>query len=282
MKYAVLTLSVLFCFASILTADEVTYDASQDTEVDEVLSTINFGAEPDIEIYADWEDDPVWLVKALFLFPVDLPAGAIVDEAVLQVHVLDRSTDPGPVNIFRVADSWAEMSVTWDSRPGENRDIVVSENAPEVIINPEPWDIDVTDIVQSWADGFPNNGFYLDVPDNDNWVDVDLATKENSDSEIRPHLWVNYHVGGACEEDEGDRYTLNVSTISSRSISINYSLSDHNPARIRIYDAAGALVASYYPQSGNHSINFDTAPGVYFVKFNSGSEEIVKKAVCVR
>jgi hypothetical protein len=279
MKYAVLTLSIVFCFASFLHADEALYDASQDTEVDEVLSTMNFGAEPEIEVYADWEDEPTWIVKALFEFPLALPEGAIVDEAVLQLHVIDRSTDPGPVDIFRVAESWAEMSVTWDTRPGENKGLVVSENAPEVIINPELWEIDVTDIVQSWADGFPNNGFYLDVPDNNNWVDVDLATKENPDSDIHPHLWVNYHTGGACEEASDHRVSLDVSAVCSGRADINYSLPPSTTASLFVYDASGALVENFEVSTGNHSIAWFATPGVYFVRMTVGNSTICKKAV---
>lgn len=282
MKHVVLTLSIIFCFTCFLHADEALYDASQDTEVDEVLSTMNFGAEPEIEVYADWEDEPTWIVKALFEFPLALPEGAIVDEAVLQLHVIDRSTDPGPVDIFRVAESWAEMSVTWDTRPGENRDIVVSENAPEVIINPELWEIDVTDIVQSWADGFPNNGFYLDVPDNNNWVDVDLATKENPDSDIHPHLWVSYHTGGACEEVLDNRVSLNVSAVCAGRADINYSLPPSATASLFVYDASGALVESFQVTSGDHSITWSSEPGVYFVRLETDRNFQTRKLILIR
>ncbi|MBN2380134.1 DNRLRE domain-containing protein [candidate division WOR-3 bacterium] len=281
MRYFVLFLSIFVCFAG-LHADEAIYDASLDTEVDEELSTINFGAEPAIEVYADWEDEPVWTVKALFLFPVDLPTGAVIDEAVLQLHVLDRSTDPGPLNIFRANGPWTEMSVTWDTRPGENRDIMVSENAPEVIINPELWEIDVTDIVQSWADGFPNNGFYLDVPDNNNWVDVDLATKENPDPGIRPHLWVNYHTGGACEEVASNQVSLDVSGVCPSRVDINYFVPSFSNVSLCIYDASGALVENLEVSSGDHSITWNGNPGVYFIKLQSIGKSISSKAVVLR
>ncbi len=130
MKYVVLTLGILFCLTPLVWADEVVYDASQDTEVDEELSGMNAGDYPVIEIYADWEDEPVWNVKALFEFPVGLPGGDIVEEAVLQLHVVDNTLDPGPVDIFRVAEPWAEMVVTWDTRPDSNLDMVSASALP--------------------------------------------------------------------------------------------------------------------------------------------------------
>lgn len=285
MKYVVLTMGILFCLTSAMLADEVVYDASQDTEVDEQLPGINSGEEPDIEVHADWEDDPVWIVKGMFEFPVDIPEGATVEEAVLQLHVLGNSIDPGPLDIFRVDGPWAEMTVTWDNRPGENRDLVVSENAPEVIMNPVLWEIDVTHIVQSWVDGFPNNGFYLDVPDNNNWVDVDLATKEHPDADIRPNLYINWWINDV-EEAAVDNMTLSVSPISVGSAAISFSLSVSTSATLSIYDASGALVQTLVNGSvsaGNHQLTWNPeTPGVYFVRLEAGESVFVRKAVVLR
>jgi len=130
MKKAVLTaIGILFCLTSAMLADEVVYDASQDTEVDEQLAGMNFGDEPDLEVHADWEDPPTWIVKALFEFPIELEGYAIVDQAVLQLHVVGNTLDPGPIDIFQASEGWDEMTATWDTRPGENRVNAVTEEA---------------------------------------------------------------------------------------------------------------------------------------------------------
>jgi hypothetical protein len=262
-------------------ADEVVYDASQDSEVDEDLPTLNFGAEPDVEVYADWEDLPTLIAKPLFQFPIDIESWAIVDQAVLQLHVIDNFHDPGPIAFFRAGDAWDEGTVVWDNRPSEDKTIVIEENAPEVIVNPVLWEIDVTDIVQAWVSGDPNHGFYVDVPDNDNWVGVDLATRENPDPDIRPKLWINYWLDDVEEQPE-ETVSFNVSSISNRSITVSYNLHSHTPAVIHVYDASGTLVKAIEADlsSGNHSLRWDGEAGVYFVKLMiQGSETMPQKAV---
>lgn len=281
MKYAVLTLGIMFCLTSAIMAEEVVYDASQDTEVDEQLADMNFGAEEDLEVHADWEDPPTWIVKALFQFPIDIESWALVDQAILQLHVLDNSIDPGPLDIFRATEDWTEMSVTWNTRPGEDRVLVVSENAPPVQLVPVLWELNVTDIVQAWVNGsFENHGFYIDVPDNNNWVDVDLATRENPDPDIRPKLWINYWLDNV-EEDPVENLSLSVTPVSKHSVAINLSLPVSTPATLSIFDASGALVQTFNPQSGNQSISWTGKPGVYFVRLATNQATYVEKAVIV-
>jgi len=281
MKYVILTMGILFCLTSAMLADEVVYDASQDTEVDEELSGMNAGDYPVIEIYADWEDEPVWIVKCLFEFPVDIPYG-YVEEAVLQLHVVGNTLDPGPIDIFRVGEPWAEMAVTWNTRPAENRDITVSGIAPVGIPEmPALWEIDVTHIVQSWVDGFPNHGFYLDVPDNNNWVGVDLATREYPDADVRPKLYVNYF-SNASEEEAGDNAALSVSPISVGSAAISFSLPASTSATLSIYDATGSLIRNSSIDSGTHSVTYSGEAGIYFIRLVTPTEVLTRKLVLTR
>lgn len=280
MKYSVLAAGVLLCLGSVLSADDVTYDCSQDSEVDEDLPGLNFGAEPEVEVYADWEDEPTLIAKSLFQFPIDIESWAMVEQAVLMLHIVEDSHDPGPIAFFRAGDAWDEMTLTWTNRPSEDRSIVIEEYTPDTIIYPVLWVIDVTEIVQAWVSGDPNYGFYLDVPDNDNWVGVDLATKEYYNSNDSPKLWINYWLNDV-EERPGEAASLNVSSVSNRSITVSYSLPVHTPARIHIYDASGVLVEAVEADhaSGNHSLSWDGEAGVYFIKLIQGSRTITRKAV---
>jgi hypothetical protein len=281
MKYVVLTMGILFCLTSVVFADEVVYDASQDTEVDEQLSGMNAGDYQVIEVHADWEDEPVWIVKCLFEFPIDIPYGEVM-EAVLQLHVVGNTLDPGPIDIFRVGEPWAEMTVTWDTRPGENRVNAVTEEAapPGTPEMPALWEIDVTHIVQEWVHGFPNHGFYLDVPDNNNWVSVDLATREHPDADIRPKLWINYWYNNVAEEAV-DNMTLSVSPISAGSASINFSLPASASATLSVYDATGSLVQNFTIDSGTPPLTYTGDAGVYFVRLATPAGVLTGKLVLI-
>jgi len=281
MKYVVISLGIFVCFASFLNAEDVTYYASQDTEIDEYIPGLNFGDEPVIEVYADWEDPPTLIAKCLFQFQVDLESWAIIDEAVLQLHVVANTLEPGPIAIFVADGTWNEMSVTWITRPQENRINEIQMDAPPVIVDPVLWEIDVTEIVREWVSGYPNNGFYLDVPDYNNWVGVDLATKEHSNPDLRPKLWIDYWYNDVTE-DVSDKVSLSVVPVSNRSITIDYSLPSSLTSELSIYDASGSVVETLVARSGNHSVFWNSTPGVYFFRMDVGNRVICKKAIVLK
>lgn len=284
MKHIMLAFGILTILAVGLHADEVLYDCSQDTEVDEELSDVTAGDDAVIEVHADWEDDPVWQIKTLFQFPVEANY-EIVLEAVLRLYVVgNNDTDPGPLAIFRAGSAWDEATVTWDERPTENRDIVVTEPAAPMgsLGTPGLWEIDVTEIVQSWQEGFPNNGFYIDVPDNDNWVGVDIATKEYPDAGIHPKLWVN-SIYDACEETPAGVTNLDVKPISSHQTVISFALTQPGFVDLKVYDVSGALVETLLNStvgSGSRQLTWTAgSSGVYFVRLQTSTGSSSRKVV---
>lgn len=284
MKHIVLFLAFAFFLASFLNAAEVTYDCSQDTEVDEELSDVSAGENPVVEVHADWEDDPVWQIKTLFQFPVEAHY-EIVLEAVLRLYVVgNNDTDPGPLAVFRAGAAWDEATVTWDERPTENRDIVVTVPAAPMgsLATPGLWEIDVTEIVQSWQEGFPNNGFYIDVPDNDNWVGVEIATKEFPDAGIHPKLWVNYLVD-ACGEAPADATNLDVEPISSHQTVISFALTQPGFVGLKVYDVSGSLVETLLNSTvgpGRRQLTWTAgSSGVYLVRLQTPTGSASRKVV---
>lgn len=278
MKYFVFTLGIFFCIFSFMQADVVTYDATQDTEVYEDSPDANYGDEPLVEVYADWEDLPVLNSKALFQFPVEATYDIVI-QAFLRLYVVGNHHDNGPIAIFRAAESWSEMTVNWNNRPSGNYEHQVTDNAPEVILDPVLWEIDVTDIVQAWEDGEPNYGFYLEVPDNNNWVGVDLATKENPDADIRPKLWVDYWVDNVDEDATPVIPAMSVTPVSAGSALIKLTMPESFAATLAIYDATGSLVKRF--PVDRETLFYTGEAGIYFVVLEMPGQSIVRKTVII-
>ncbi|EYF02687.1 DNRLRE domain-containing protein [Chondromyces apiculatus] len=128
------------------------------------------------------------LQESLLQFDVSgVPAGATIVSATMTLHQLYRTGTPATVNVHEVNVSWAENSVTWNSfgagaasSPstsfGVNNDIV-------------PRQVSLTSLVQSWADGTPNNGLLLAEP---GLTQTAFRSRESTKTTQRPTLDVCY------------------------------------------------------------------------------------------
>jgi hypothetical protein len=287
MKYVVLTMGILFCSTSVMLADGAVYEAIGDTELGEEEPGVNKGGGSNIQIGGTWGEDTVWLAKGLFEFvPIyTLPEyTTIIDQAILKLYLVGNDLGEAPIDFFTVAEEWNEMSVTWNTRPGENRGIIVTDTAPPLEPPATLWEIDVTEIVRTWYgyDPIEAYGFYIDVPDNGISVDIDIASRENPDSLLHPKLWVNCHTEGVIEDESADAITLDVSSSSAGHVEIRFNLPACTGGSLKIYDASGVLVETLVDGSvhpGDHRLIWNGTPGVYFVLLKIGSNILVRKAV---
>ena len=287
MKEKVSIALIILAFVANSYAEQVLLDASADTEVYDQQPDMVMGADPVIEIHGDWVDpEELWPAKGLFRFSLSGLTGKdyIVDEALLELHVLENNIQQAPVDIFRVSESWQEMVVTWNTKPDENRDILVRETPPMgTMQEPALWDADVTGIVQSWFDEYPNYGFYIDVPNTGSWVSVLLASKENPALILHPKLRINYHAQVYCEDISSRDFQLEVIPLSSGSTEIKYIISNATEISIKVYDAAGSLVntlSNGTVTNGVYSTHLIVPQGVYFVRaVTPGSYQVVKFTV---
>lgn len=285
MKHFVLALGIIMCFASVLVADEVEFDATEDSKVNEDQPTTNYGSEEFFTIWGGQELVPtpaeIGLVEFHGLNELTA-AGAKIDGAILRLHVTTL-VQTGEAEIYRIADPWDEGMVTWNTRPVDNRDIIASNKLPN---QSGVWfETEVTDIVKSWVeDGFPNNGFYVGIPLQGNSVGAQFATKEHPDPDISPKLFVEYHFGGGAEEEAASGSEFHVSPISTSAVGINFSLPVVTPATLKVYDASGALVETLVDgsvASGDHTMTWNGAPGIYFVRLEVGNTVFTEKTVIV-
>ncbi|MBN2380078.1 DNRLRE domain-containing protein [candidate division WOR-3 bacterium] len=273
MKKKIVFLALIVGMGAASHADQVVLDTGKDSEVYDQQPDMFMGGDPVIEIHADWADPEVlWPAKGLFWFDLSGLIGIdyIVDEAILELYVLENNIQQAPLDIFRSAESWQESAVTWNTRPGENHAIYVRDTPPVgTMTEPALWNPDVTEIVQSWFDGSPNHGFYIDVPNTGPvWVSVLLASKENPHSAILPRLHINYHTQANCNEESRKNLYLDVPSVCNGHVVIRFGLSTTTNASVRIFDASGALVETLVQGSiadGIHSIHWTGEQGVYFL-----------------
>ena len=289
MKHLVLALGVIMCLAPLARGEEVILDCIQDAEVDEEEPGVNKGGGSNIQIGGTWGEPEVFRAYGLFEFKdtiVTIPEYYIVvNEAVVTFYIVGNDND-AEVEFFAAAEGWNENSVTWDTRPEENRDVVIIDTAPPLEPPVQPWEIDVTEIVRTWYEG-PNDyhTLYVGVPDNGVVVDIDVASKDHPDTSLHPRLWMDYDLVGINEEDEVLDNTLIISQVSPGRVEMSFNLPRAAPTSLAVYDAAGSLVRTLVDGSiatGFHRIVWNaTRPGVYFVRLETRNKTVVRKTVII-
>jgi hypothetical protein len=126
--------------------------------------------------------------------PGQIPPGSVVQSAILDLWVFDAGH---PLNLLRIDGAWQESSVTWanftlngNSQGGIQADGIEATLLRTVTgTNGSPVSIDITDAVQSWVSGTPNNGLGF-TPTGSNGVDWRSSEYENNAQ--HPRLTVEY------------------------------------------------------------------------------------------
>jgi hypothetical protein len=287
MKKALFVLCILAFFASVAVAADSELKAKADTKINENEPTTNYGKEQFLEIWGGQLAPYTPAEQALIYFDENIfielrAANATIDFAMLKLYVtyLNQS---GEVKTYRVAGTWNETVVTWDTRPDSNLDIISMGMLPP---GPDVWfQTEVTEMVRSWVEAtFPVHGFYVTVPQQGNAVGCQFASIDLPDSAFHPRLFIEYHQG-VVEEDLDTRPDLHLTSITTGTIGINLSLPSSSHATLKIYDASGTLIETLVDgqyQAGEYHFSWSASPGVYFARFVSGSEVIIRKFVCVR
>lgn len=275
-KYTVVALGIVICLTSNAFADEVTLDSQQEAFVSEAVPTIPTGLEGYVAVAHDWEIGLFPTTKGLIQFNIaSLGSVLEVQNATLKLHMLTVS-GPGEAEFLRAGNSWDEYTTTWNFRPAEDRGEHVFGN----VVSAGLFEVDVTDIVVYY---YPNNGFYIDVPDNGDAVDFQFASKEHSSPGNRPQLEITYTPGDAVSESEpGQSIVLDVASVSCGSADISFSLPASVAANLSIYDASGSLVKNISVNSGKHSLTWDGEAGVYFVRLETAGNVLTRKLVLTR
>jgi hypothetical protein len=138
-------------------------------------------------LHVGWCDD-----KKQTLIDFDLsgiPAGATIKSASFRIYRWGGDYT-GPVNIYRITNSWDEATATWNSFDGAYDD---SQVWATFWASGYGWtkSVDVKDLVQGWVDGTtPEYGLLLDNPNT--WGDKYFKSKEYSGGRYAPRLEITY------------------------------------------------------------------------------------------
>lgn len=280
MKRLMCALIAIVCLAGVATADEATLEVTKDTDIWSVDPDGNGG---------DWKwfdlrggIDTEERARSLVAFDLSPIMGMTVNMSILRLYAIETEwgMSGGHAEIYRAADSWDEMTVTWNNQPAENKDIRYVHTLPDPI---GTWaQLEVTDIVQSWAnESFENHGFFLAVPEGTPEAFISFASKDTSDAELHPQLYVMYSTGSV-EEAPVTVAALDVSTLSIGAVSIIYTVPSPTYVTLAVYDASGARVETLTEGFHQGSRHFTWNPdnrGVYFVRLATEEGVYVKRAV---
>ncbi len=131
------------------------------------------------------------IVRSHVQFDVSvIPAGTTINSAVLRVYLVSSYDVPGTTRLittYRISSSWAESTVTWNTRPA----FAEAYGSAPVTHGTWGWySFDVTTLVRGWVNGtLPNYGIMLRGPETSgpNWKS--FSTREGG---ISPQLVITY------------------------------------------------------------------------------------------
>ncbi|MEM9837122.1 MAG: DNRLRE domain-containing protein, partial [Bacteroidota bacterium] len=184
------------------------YAGTEDTYIQENMSTMNFGNENFVN------PDNFSLRHGLIQFkdifgngPGQVPNGAVITSAALVLRVFDSGSED--IEASRILGPWDESVATWDNfmlngntEGGAQRDDVETTAATTFTFPPddEAQFIDVTSDVQFWSDNGNNFGWALFNPSDDG---LDFRSSEFPNQGARPRLRITYILPDApvpCED----------------------------------------------------------------------------------
>src|SRR5881628_767126 len=183
--------------------DNGAYSETDDAEIDSGLPDTNAGSATLLRVDGQGcHGGPTSRVcKVLLKFPQvmgsnagQIPIGATIVSATLQLYI--PSNNGTTEDLYQTWESWSEATVTWNSlatHGSPQRGGVVFTFVPAP---PGSVSVNVTYVVQKWAEGDPNQGVLLSALNGDA---VEYASSEFSTLANRPKLTVTYEAPVAPE-----------------------------------------------------------------------------------
>ena len=191
-------------FSVTLQPDGSPYTGVQDTYIDSWSTSGNYATYQRMSI----RPDDVWAGLIRFDLP-ELPANARVTDAKLDLYVKSRSNDSNSMDakVYALRRPWQDVQATWDKATTAQSWAVAGANGigsdrTDVLLDQELLDqvsvwehFNVTQAVAEWVGRqADNNGFIIKGGSANGQVSYDFASKEATDTLIRPRLVFTYSI----------------------------------------------------------------------------------------
>jgi hypothetical protein len=155
--------------------------ALKDAWIDRTNPENNLGGDSNLHVRPTGNSDHQILIK----FDLDaIPESCNITAGTLKIHQKDKKDQT--IDVYRITQSWGEMSVTWNNAPMANS--TVWANFSGNVNVPITRSIDITSLVQGWyEDNFPNHGLLLKSSSGSG--DIQFSSRESGNI---PTLEVEY------------------------------------------------------------------------------------------
>ena len=128
--------------------------------------------------------------RALVRFDLSSLAGKTIESAVMKLYFYPGPTDGHTIGAYRIDSTWDEMTVTWDTQPGNNATATASTYINEIN---KWWSWNVTTDVQAFVSGTkPNYGWKMILSTIPASAPFEVYTEESGTANA-PVLVVTYH-----------------------------------------------------------------------------------------
>ena len=166
--------------------------AGKDALLTDYTPDINYGDNDNMMRSALYSNEKI---KGLIQFDLtSIPSSATILSADLSLYhasIVANQTDNPTFSFYRITESWAEDSVTWNNQPNYNGTAVASLTISDDNITVwRTWD--VTSIVQDWYSGtYDNYGLVLAL-DSGKYGPTLVSSDYSLSSAYHPKLTINY------------------------------------------------------------------------------------------
>ena len=185
----------------------VSISPSADARIFSGATTTNYGSCD--EMWVGYGGSPTSINRSLLHFNLtDLPVGAVVISAFLELDVVNSTGVDAPISVHQVTNLWIEGSsscsgtaaipVSWTRRntasswSAAGGDYNATAIATTTVGDEGSYSWNVTTIVNSWLTNTANNGLLLRFTSETGNNIKYFATKEHAEESLQPRLVINY------------------------------------------------------------------------------------------
>jgi len=172
-------------------AAEVTIYADADVTVRSLYPNTNYGYEDYLELSYSQIDQPVEEAILVHFNLTGLPSNAVIDSAVVQLYQVYAAGDsPKRIAVYRATSSWAENTMTWNTRFTIDTTGLISELDSATGAYQSWW-------ITSWATFWQSNPsqnyglMFRRLTSETTYFERAFESKDHN--EFRPRLVVSYH-----------------------------------------------------------------------------------------